>query len=294
MRCMKFYIVTPAYNAAQWLPRCVRSVADQVGGGIEVHHHVQDGGSDDGSADWLAEWGAAHADVPGYTFSYVSKADAGMYDAINKAWALLPEDADVTAHLNADEQYLPGALAEVGGQMPKNPRADVLLGVYIITDAGNQYICHRCPVMPRAWASWMNCICITNSSFYRASAFRRIAPRFDIQWKCLGDLLFFRDLLNRGMSFATIPVFTSLFVCTGDNLAWTGRAHEEWRRLCSQIPKWYRLANHLIYRWVNFKRRLVSLRIKAPAVYDAYAGDEEERTRYNIERPTVIWKKRVK
>ena len=139
---MKFYIVTPAFNAIQWLPRCVRSVADQVGGGIEVHHHVQDGGSDDGSVEWLSAWQMEHADVSGYAFSYESKGDEGMYDAINKSWDLLPDDADMTAHLNADEQYLPGALAEVSAWCTKKTGADVLLGIYIISDAENQYICH--------------------------------------------------------------------------------------------------------------------------------------------------------
>ena len=34
---MKFYIVTPTYNALSWLERSVRSVADQVGQGVASH-----------------------------------------------------------------------------------------------------------------------------------------------------------------------------------------------------------------------------------------------------------------
>lgn len=286
---MKFYIVTPAFRAFSWLPRCVRSVADQVGNGVEVHHHVQDGGSDDGSAEWLDAWQKEHADAPGYTFSYECKGDAGMYDAINKSWDLLPDDADVTAHLNADEQYLPGALAEVAAWCLKKPGADVLLGVYIISDETNQYICHRCPVVPRLWSSRLNCTCITNSSFYRASSFRRFSPRFDTRWKCIGDLLFFRELLALGVRFDTMPIFTSLFVCTGENLAWTDQASKEWKELCSLETRWYLLANHLIYRWVNFKRRVVAMGIKAPPVYEVYAADLPERMKFAIIRPTVIW-----
>lgn len=290
---MKFYIVTPSYRAISWLPRCVRSVADQVGNGVEVHHHVQDGGSDDGSAEWLDAWQKEHADAPGYTFSYECKGDAGMYDAINKSWDLLPDDADVTAHLNADEQYLPGALAEVAAWCLKKPGADVLLGVYIISDETNQYICHRCPVVPRLWSSRLNCTCITNSSFYRASSFRRFSPRFDTRWKCIGDLLFFRELLALGVRFDTMPIFTSLFVCTGENLAWTDQASKEWKELCSLETRWYLLANHLIYRWVNFKRRVVAMGIKAPPVYEVYVSDSPERMKYAITHPTVIWKRKT-
>jgi glycosyltransferase involved in cell wall biosynthesis len=80
---------------------------------VAVHHIIQDGGSSDGTVDWLRQYDAevrrqqsevssdlrssavaeAMADrpisdlCPAYTFSYSSERDAGMYDAINKAWA---------------------------------------------------------------------------------------------------------------------------------------------------------------------------------------------------------------
>lgn len=289
---MKFYIVTPSYNAIHWLPRCVRSVADQVGLGVEVHHHVQDGGSKDGSCEWLAAWAASHAHVPGYHFSYASEPDRGMYDAINKAWDLMSDDVEMTAHLNCDEQYLPGALAEVALWQTRNPDADVLLGVYIVTDEQNCYICHRPPVMPRAWSSRLNCACITNSSFYRASTFRRLAPRFDTNWKCVGDLVFFYELTMKPVRFSLIPVYTSLFVCTGENLAWTSKAHDEWLSLCAAAPRWYVKVNGFIYRWVNFMRRVVNVFITTPASYEAYAADEEVRRKYAIRTPSVAWKQR--
>ena len=289
---MKFYIVTPSFRAISWLPRCVRSVADQVGDGVEVHHHVQDGDSDDGSAEWLAAWQKAHADTPGYIFSYECSSDDGMYDAINKAWELLPDDADVTAHLNADEQYLPGALAAVAAWQQKKPAAEVLLGTYIIADEENRYICHRRPVVPRAWSSWLNCACITNSAFYRADAFRRIQPRFDIQWRCVGDLVFFRELTWRKVRFCTIPVVTSLFICTGENLAWTDRAHEEWLSLHAGVPWLFLRANAFIYRWVNFKRRVADVFLKSPRQYEAYAADAASRVLYRIDEPSVAWNRK--
>lgn len=104
---MKFYIVTPAYNALSWLQRCIYSVADQVAEGVEVHHHIQDGGSSDGTPEWLENWQQEHASSPGYTFTYESGKDAGMYDALNKAWEKTPSDAAVTAHLNSDESTFP-------------------------------------------------------------------------------------------------------------------------------------------------------------------------------------------
>ena len=289
---MKFYIVTPTFNSLHWLRCCIRSVADQVAPGIEVHHHVQDGLSKDGTVAWLEAWKESHAETPGYTFTYDSRNDVGMYDAINKAWDAMPMDAGITAHLNSDEQYLPGALVEVAYWMQRKAAAEVLLGTYIIADAENKYICHRRPVMPRAWSSWLNCACITNSSFYRAASFRRREPRFDTRWRCISDLVFFRDLTQHKVVFACIPVVTSLFVCTGENLAWTNRAHEEWLSLHADVPWLLRIANGLIYRWVNFKRRLVDMCMSPPREYAVYAADDESRVLYSIKEPTSAWNRK--
>ncbi len=287
---MKFYIVTPTYNSLKWLPRCVRSVADQVEGEIEIHHHVQDGNSSDGTVEWLAQWSSQSSAIPGYRFTYESCKDAGMYDAINAAWGLMPGDADITAHINSDEQYLLHALSSVAEWMRIRKDADVLLGTYLVTGPECEYLCHRRPVIPGALSSWLNCACITNSSFYRASRFRELKPRFDCRWRCIGDLVFYRELVWRKVRFETIPVVTSIFVRTGQNLAWTDTAHKEWLELKSEAPAVLRWVNGFVYRWVNFKRRIVNLFLPAPRSYDAYLGDTPERTRFIIEHPTVRWK----
>lgn len=288
----KVYVVTPTYNALAWLPRCIRSISDQAGGRVEVHHHVQDGASTDGTPQWLQEWQEAHADTPGYVFTYESARDKGMYDAINRAWDRLPDDAYMVAHLNSDEQYLPGALARMVEEMERHPRADVLLGTYIVVDDKNNYVCHRRPVMPRAWSSWLNCACITNSSFYRAELFRRLSPRFNPNWRCISDLVFYRDLLWQHVSFATLPdIVTSLFVCTGSNLAWTSTSDREWESLHKDVPWLLRKCNGVIYRWVNFKRRIVNLFCKDPDSYTCYDGDVDKPACHMIDKPTVIWKR---
>ena len=110
------------------------------------------------------------------------------YDAINTAWSKMPEDADVTAHLNSDEQYLPGALEGIAKALDANPHAEVALGTYIIVDAESRYICHRRPIMPHKWTSQTVCEIITCSCFHRAEAFRKHGIRFDSRWRA-GALL---------------------------------------------------------------------------------------------------------
>ncbi len=288
---MKFYIVTPTFNNLSWLEGCVRSVRDQAGEQITVHHHVQDGGSADGTPAWLEAWQQQHADTPHYEFSYESGRDEGMYHAINLAWEKMPADADAMAHLNSDEQYLPDALAAVAPCFERHSRADALLGTYIILNSELDYICHRRPVRPKLWSSWLNCACITNSTFFRASSFRAHDIRYNTRWKCVGDLVFYRDLIAQGVRFATIPVVTSTFVCTGENLAWTKKAHDEWLALHPDVPAFNRRIFIPAYRWVNLQRRIADLFQASPRAYSLYHASEQQRRRHEIAHPTVRWQR---
>lgn len=288
---MKFYIVTPAFRALERLRGCIRSVADQVGEGVEVHHHVQDGGSADGTAEWMAEWQAAHADVPGYTFTWESCKDNGMYDAINRGWEKLPTDADITAHLNADEQYCPHALQQVAQEMLAHPKADILLGTYIILDKEGKYHCHRRPVRPFNWSSTTNCDIITCSCFHRVSTFMKHGIRCNTQYKAMADLVLFRDIVRTAPCILMRPqLITSGYTVTGSNLAWTEAALAECKRYFESLPRFFTYAHPFIYRCVNLRRRIVNYFCSQPRECAFYPLDGEKRVVQNIERPTCIWR----
>lgn len=287
---MKFYIVTPTFNSLSWLQRCIRSVADQTGEGVEVHHHVQDGASTDGSPEWLAEWQQAHSDTYGYTFTYESTKDAGMYDAINKAWEKMPSDAAVTAHLNSDEQYLPGALKGVAEAFQKHSMAEIVLGTYIIVDADSRYICHRRPVKPSYWRSQTVCEIITCSCFHKADTFVRHGIRFDTRYKALADLVFYRAIVGISPRVCVQPeLVTSSFTVTGDNLAWTEGSRSEWDTEMRNLP-WYVARRHgIAYRVNNLLRRLADARCTSPQSYAIYMPAAEMRREIKIKRPTAHW-----
>jgi glycosyltransferase involved in cell wall biosynthesis len=292
---MKFYIVTPTFNALSWLQRCVRSVADQAGEGVEVHHHVQDGGSMDGTPAWLDEWQRAQQSIPGYTFTYESGKDAGMYDAINLAWAKMPSDAAVTAHLNSDEQYLPGALKGVAAAFEEQKNAEIVLGSYIIVDVDSRYICHRRPVRPARWRSRTVCEIITCSCFHRVDAFVKHGIRFDTRYRALADLVFYRNIVNRAPVFCVRPsLITSLFTVTGDNLAWTEGSKCEWDAEMTSLP-WYVSRRHgIAYRCNNLLRRIADMMSPAPGSYSIYLPGEATRTEVKINHPTAHWGMRTK
>lgn len=293
---MKIYIVTPTYNALQWLRQCVRSVADQVTADIQVHHHVQDGASTDGTPEWLAEWQAANASVPGYTFSYESARDKGMYDAINLAWEKLPEDADLTAHLNSDEQYAPGALQAVAQSMQTHPKTDILLSAYIILDADGGYICHRRPVSPCKLGSRLTCEMMTCATFHRVSNFRRHGVRFNTHYKSLADLVFYRDIVATSPEVKLCPsLITSFFTVTGANLAWTDLSYREWLEYRQrELPPIIRHCSRWATYRVNGLRRLIDCFCPPPRSYSLYAIGDTQRTERPIARPTPQWRMRTK
>lgn len=287
---MKFYIVTPCFNSLQWLQNAIRSVADQAGEGVEVHHHVQDGLSTDGTPAWLEEWQRAHADTPGYTFTYESAKDAGMYDAINTAWAKMPEDADVTAHLNSDEQYLPDALRGVAEAFGQHPKADIISCSYIVTDAEGHYHCHRRPVKPNRFISLRVCELATCTTFHKASTFRRHGVRFDTAYRIFGDVVFYRHIMQAGVRVLAEPgLFTSAFAMTGSNLAWDKRGQEEYERLNAATPAVSRMLFPLTRRYSNGKRILADMFRAAPQQIAIYHDGNAVRLSETITRPIIRW-----
>src|SRR5687767_9846082 len=100
-------IITPSYNMLPYLKQCSASVRDQD---VNYEHIVMDGGSSDGSREWLA----SNPEIIS-----VSERDNGMYNALNKA--IGKAQADIVGHLNCDEQYLPGTLQFVIEFFKKNP-----------------------------------------------------------------------------------------------------------------------------------------------------------------------------
>lgn len=290
---MKFYIVTPSYNALQWLQSCVRSVADQVSETVQVHHHIQDGASNDGTVEWLMEWQQQHAGNSGYQLTFESAKDTGLYDAINQAWKKLPQEADVTAHLNADEQYLPGVFAAVAAEMEKHPEVDMFLTAHIVLDKDLRYICHRRPSFPNRHVSKAFIQIITNTCFFKASTFRTRDIWFDTSYKALADVVFFRDILATRPCILRLPdLFGSTFVVTGSNVSWLDIAESERRRIRAVLPSIVRRMIPLMIKSYSLLGIMLEVFRKPPVEYDIYIGGDSQRRCFLVKKPTVRWSMR--
>lgn len=113
------YITTPVLNAVSTIDRTIMSIVTQPGP-FRIRYHVQDGGSTDGTLEILQAWQRRLATpsplmrCQGIDFSYTSKADAGLYDAVAKAFARLdPPEGAFMGWLNADDVLLGNALSTI-------------------------------------------------------------------------------------------------------------------------------------------------------------------------------------
>jgi glycosyltransferase involved in cell wall biosynthesis len=288
---MKFWIVTPSYNQLEWLKLCIASVADQAGDGIEVHHHVQDACSSDGTREFL-EMKALDEAIDDYSFSYASEPDDGMYDAINRGWKLASEDVDVVAHLNCDEQYLPGALKSVADFFMNNAETEVLLADMIVVDTNGDYICHRRSLKPYPMISKFHCAGFTATTFHRLSVTRDKQVFFDTRWRNIGDKVWYNALHDARCSFGIMHRLVSLFTETGDNLNWTENALVEGKQYREEYLKGISRIRHFVSKINGLRRYILEFFHKPPAFYALYEKGKDGRTVYRIKNPTGMWHKK--
>ncbi len=93
---MKFSIITATKNNKAGLLRAIECVRGQAYKNIE--HIVVDGGSEDGSADAIK-----NEQLKIKNLVFISEADSGIYDAINKGIKLA--SGDVIGLLHSDDLY---------------------------------------------------------------------------------------------------------------------------------------------------------------------------------------------
>ena len=109
-------IVTPSFNQGRFLRRTIESVLGQDYSHIE--YIVIDGSSTDDSVDVLRGYGDR--------FTWVSEADRGQSDAINKGFARC--HGSIRAYLNSDDVLCPGAIRTVVAHLDEHPEWDLIYG----------------------------------------------------------------------------------------------------------------------------------------------------------------------
>jgi len=132
----KISIVTPSYQQGQFIEETIRSVLLQ--GYPNIEYIVMDGGSRDETLSILDKYNDY--------VQWISEADDGQTDAINKGWKRAT--GSILAYLNSDDTYARGAINQVIHFFIANPDVDMVYGDAIHIDQQSETIvrCHSGPL----------------------------------------------------------------------------------------------------------------------------------------------------
>jgi glycosyltransferase involved in cell wall biosynthesis len=222
-----FSIITPVLNGMSYLPRCVASVADQRD--VTVEHIVADGGSTDGTVEWLK----GQKNV-----RWISEPDHGVFEAINRGIKLAT--GDVVLFLCCDEQILPDSFKRIEQEFARHPGADVIYGdlLFVHPDGSLATVWKAYPL--RWWyVVTSHLYALTCAMFFRRHIFDE-GVRFSEAWKDVGDAVLVVQLLRKGCRFRHLRRFLSAFTITGRNCSAQPRAEEEKKKLLREAPLWVR------------------------------------------------------
>ena len=125
-------VVTPVFNGEKSIARVIESVLGQTYPHVE--YIIMDGASTDQTVAVAESYRAAFAER-GYLYRIISEKDNGMYDAINKANALL--DVELIGNVNGDDFYELDAVSRMV-EFYKKEKYDVAWGdLRLIKPSGN-------------------------------------------------------------------------------------------------------------------------------------------------------------
>ena len=126
-------IVTPTFNSISYLSETLSCIEHQSYPRIE--HIVVDGGSTDGTLELLEKYPRIR---------WISEADRGMYDAINKGLRLA--QGSILAYLNSDDLYFPDTVNRVVGFLGIHPETDLVFSdCRFIDESGNTLFTRKFP-----------------------------------------------------------------------------------------------------------------------------------------------------
>jgi len=128
-------IVTPSLNQAQFIRQTIESVLSQDYPNIE--YWVMDGGSQDGTVEILKSYGEK--------IHWVSEADSGQSQAVNKGWARAR--GEILGWVNADDLLTPSAVRNAVEALLADETIGAVYGDTTYIDENGEFI-QRYPARP--------------------------------------------------------------------------------------------------------------------------------------------------
>lgn len=198
-------IVTPCRNAEKTIKRTIESVISQ---GIEDYEYIiVDGLSDDTTIDIVKEYVKRNTKI-----KYISERDKSMTEALNKGFRMAT--GEIVCSINADDEYLPGALKQVEKIFSKKC-IDVLIGSTNFIKNDKLFFSTFPKYMTnRFMLNAFDCSAPESSVFFKKSAVEN-AGYFDERYKYTQDYELYIRLASKGYIFEfTKEIISNFYLST--------------------------------------------------------------------------------
>jgi glycosyltransferase involved in cell wall biosynthesis len=225
---MKISIITPVFNQVDYIEQTILSVINQDYDNYE--YIIIDGGSTDGTLDIIKSYASKIT-------TWISEPDTGMYDALNKGFAL--STGDIMAWINSDDLLLPNALINMNLLLTDLPEVEWVQGMNSAIDLDGHSIDYR-------YGDKFSLIKFLQKdykyvqqecTFWRRSLYERAGNCLDTSLKLAGDFeLWFR-----------FSQFAKLYNCNLDIGAWRDRPGQLSR---ANLDKYFAEAEQVIDTYV--------------------------------------------
>ena len=227
---MKISIVTISFNQAGYLERAIKSVLSQ-NKDVDLEYIVVDAGSSDDSRQIIDSYRDKGID------HIIFEQDDGPADGLNKGFT--KATGDIYGYLNADDEFIPGALKEALDFFQKNPGVDVVSAHGEIIDQDDKFL-HKCFSHKFNLQRYVegNCVVVQQSTFFRADAFKS-SDGFNknnrVSWD--GELMV--DMALKGAKFARLHRYWSRFRVYDQSISGSGafldKARAEHKRITGKV-----------------------------------------------------------
>ena len=259
-------IVTISFNQGKYLERAIRSVLEQDYPDIE--YIVVDPGSTDGSRATIGRYRSRMANA-------ILEPDNGPASGLNKGFQAA--SGDILGYINADDAYLPSAIAKAVSVFEARPEADVIYGhSYIIDGTGHAVRRSRSVPFDLRQYAYGGVVVMQQSTFFRRRAFQK-AGRFNENNRICWDGELLVDMARAGCRFALVDDYWSVFSIYPGSLTSTAKHnrlfHTNHARLFQAITRRdYDRTSKLLFGLARVEKWLRNPRVPVDRLIDKFLG----------------------
>ena len=211
----KVSIITITYNAGEFLEKTILSVLNQTSSDLE--YVLVDGASTDNTTTIIRKYedlvSKARFAIGSDQFRWISEADQGLYDAMNKG--LRMARGEFVWFINAgDKIYDNNSLALLLKKLEDCPQSDVLYGQSLIIDQYDKALGERHKTAPAKLnkRSLLKGLVVCHQSILVR---RTLAPEYDLQYRISADYDWVCKVLSVSGQNTYIDSYISRFMVSG-------------------------------------------------------------------------------